>query len=214
MAGLTASTKEQIVLVAERLFADYGVDGVSLRQIGARAGNSNSSAVQYHFGTKEQLIRAIFEYRVPSLRSRRRLLVAEVQPSSIRGWLECHVRAVLEHSELEESHYMSFLAMLSQRGDGEAFRLMPQDFLDEQAEFEGHLRSHLGHIDEPLRTHRLYQAQAVIIGAAAARERRRAHGGSVLPFSAEVAGLLDGTVGFLEAPMSEAARAALAAGRV
>jgi AcrR family transcriptional regulator len=53
--------KEQIVLAAERLFAERGLDGVSLREIGAAVGNANNSAVQYHFGSKDQLVRAIFE---------------------------------------------------------------------------------------------------------------------------------------------------------
>jgi AcrR family transcriptional regulator len=61
MAVIAPSTKEQIVLAAEGLFAERGIEGVSLRQIGAAAGNGNNSAVQYHFGTKERLVQAVFE---------------------------------------------------------------------------------------------------------------------------------------------------------
>ena len=74
--AFTPSAKEQIVLVAERLFAERGIDGVSLRQIGAAAGNGNNSAVQYHFGSKDNLIQAIFEYRLDNLHERRRVLAA------------------------------------------------------------------------------------------------------------------------------------------
>ena len=35
MPGEARSTKEQILLAAERMIADHGVDGVSMRQIGA-----------------------------------------------------------------------------------------------------------------------------------------------------------------------------------
>ena len=35
MPAAAKSTKEQILLAAERLIADHGVDGVSMRQIGA-----------------------------------------------------------------------------------------------------------------------------------------------------------------------------------
>ena len=52
MTTIAPSTKEQIVLAAEGLFAERGIEGVSLRQIGTAAGNGNNSAVQYHFGTK------------------------------------------------------------------------------------------------------------------------------------------------------------------
>ena len=61
------STKEQILLAAERLIADHGVDGVSMRQIGSAVGSGNNSAVLYHFGSKEKLVQAIFEYRLPRL---------------------------------------------------------------------------------------------------------------------------------------------------
>ena len=69
MTLIAPSTKEQIVLAAERLFAEHGIDGVSLRQIGVAAGNGNNSAVQYHFGTKDRLVQAVFEYRLPRLRA-------------------------------------------------------------------------------------------------------------------------------------------------
>ena len=70
MKLVSASAKEQIILAAERLFAERGPD-VSMREISAAAGSRNHTAVQYHFGSKEQLIRAIFEYRNPRLEDRR-----------------------------------------------------------------------------------------------------------------------------------------------
>src|ERR1700757_4705681 len=72
-APLPPSTKEQLVTTAERLFAVHGIDSVSLRQICAEAGNANNSAVQYHFGSKDRLLQAIFEYRIPHLMAPRDL---------------------------------------------------------------------------------------------------------------------------------------------
>ena len=208
MAGVTRSPKEQIVLVAERLIADHGVDGVSLRQISAVAGNGNNSAVHYHFGSKDKLIRAIFEYRLPRLRERRALLIVERRPSDLRGWLECQIRAVLEQSEEDNSNYMSFVASLYQHGWA-AFKNQPKRFIEAQREFEAHLLEHLTHIDEPLRTHRFFQAMALIVHAAADRERARARRRAMLPFAVELGNLLDGMVGFLEAPVSPTSQAAL-----
>jgi AcrR family transcriptional regulator len=202
------STKEQIVLAAERLIADHGVDGASLRQIGAVAGQGNNSAVHYHFGDKDTLIRAIFEYRLPRLRERRARLIAARAPADLRGWVECQVHVVLEESDLPDSHYMSFLASLIQHED-EAFEHQPDEFIEAQREFEGHLRAHLSHLDEPLRTHRLGLAMALIVHAAADRERARAQRRTVLPFAVELGNLVDGMVGFLEAPVSPASLAAL-----
>lgn len=43
---------------AEELFAAHGIDAVSNRRIAEHAGNSNHSAVNYHFGSRDELIRA------------------------------------------------------------------------------------------------------------------------------------------------------------
>lgn len=60
---MASGTKEQILDVAERLFAENGVDGVSLRAIIAEA-EVNLAAVHYHFGSKDALVEAVFERRV------------------------------------------------------------------------------------------------------------------------------------------------------
>src|SRR6201994_5140502 len=90
------STKEQIVLAPERLFAERGCDGVSLREIGAAAGSGNNSAVQYHFGSKEQLVVAIFENRLTYIDERRAVLLAQLAPRDVRAWVECYVLPLLE----------------------------------------------------------------------------------------------------------------------
>jgi AcrR family transcriptional regulator len=209
MPVLAPSTKEQIVRAAERLFAEHGIDGVSMRHIGAASGNRNNSAVQYHFGSKDQLIDAIFEYRLPPLHKRRMLLIAELGPNDLRLWVECQLRAVLEQSELDGSFYMSFVAMLYQHGRRDVFERLPAEFRVATAAFHDRLRSFLISIGEPLRTHRIAQAMALIVQAAAHRERARAGAHLVLPFAVELGDLLDGVVGFLEAPTSPAALAAL-----
>ena len=202
------STKEEILLAGERLIADHGVDGVSMRQSGADIGSGNNSAVLYHFGSKDRLVEAIFEYRLPRLRERRAELVAERRPSDLRGWLECQVVVVLEQSELRGSSYMRFVASIAQHG-GEAFKHLPRRFAKGQREYEDQLRACLTSVDEPLRTHRLVQAMELTVHAAANRERSRAQRRPVFPLALESANLVDCMVGFLEAPVSAAARAAL-----
>ncbi len=63
-------TKEKILDEAERLFADHGFAGTSLRDITAAAG-VNLAAVNYHFGSKEELIKAVFERRIGPLNRER-----------------------------------------------------------------------------------------------------------------------------------------------
>jgi len=68
------ATRMRILDAAEHLFAENGVDGTSLRSIMAAAGVSISQ-VNYHFGTKEALLRAIFERRaVPHIQERLNLI--------------------------------------------------------------------------------------------------------------------------------------------
>ncbi|MCJ8281247.1 MAG: TetR family transcriptional regulator [Rivularia sp. ALOHA_DT_140] len=54
----TTDTKEQIINVAERLFAEIGFAGTSLRFVMREAG-VNIAAVHYHFGSKEELFVAV-----------------------------------------------------------------------------------------------------------------------------------------------------------
>jgi AcrR family transcriptional regulator len=54
----TTDTKEQIIIVAERLFAERGFAGTTLRNVISEA-EVNLAAVHYHFGSKEDLFRAV-----------------------------------------------------------------------------------------------------------------------------------------------------------
>jgi AcrR family transcriptional regulator len=58
------STKALLMDVGEVIIGRHGVEGVTLREIGLLAGQSNSNVVQYHFENKEGLISAILEDRV------------------------------------------------------------------------------------------------------------------------------------------------------
>ena len=67
-------TKERILEAAERLFAAYGFAGTSLRAVTKEA-RVNLAAVHYHFGTKEDLLRAVLSrIVVPVNRERLRML--------------------------------------------------------------------------------------------------------------------------------------------
>jgi len=57
MTGKLTDSRTKMILAAEALFARGGIDGVSLRQIAARAGQKNHHAVQSHFNSREGLVR-------------------------------------------------------------------------------------------------------------------------------------------------------------
>ncbi len=56
-------TPERILDAAERLFAERGVDGSSLRAV-TRAAGVNLAAIHYHFGSKEALLGAVMARRI------------------------------------------------------------------------------------------------------------------------------------------------------
>lgn len=64
------STKDRILDVAERLFAELGFDATSLRTITSIA-SVNLAAVNYHFKSKEALLQAVFERRAAPVNRRR-----------------------------------------------------------------------------------------------------------------------------------------------
>ncbi|SDE41378.1 transcriptional regulator, TetR family [Paenibacillus sp. UNCCL117] len=64
MAAGETDVKLRILLAAKKLFARQGFDGTSIRQICEEAG-ANVALVSYHFGGKENLLRALFEQFFP-----------------------------------------------------------------------------------------------------------------------------------------------------
>ena len=74
----TSSTPERILLAAERLFSERGIDAVSLREITAAAG-VNSAAAHYHFGSKEVVLQELFALRAGSVAERREVLLCKLK---------------------------------------------------------------------------------------------------------------------------------------
>lgn len=59
MVNPELDTQTKIVLAASHLFARHGIEAVPMRDIGQLAGQRNSSAVQYHFGGRWELVAAV-----------------------------------------------------------------------------------------------------------------------------------------------------------
>lgn len=70
MPGTHFSTKDRILAAAEELFAQNGFAGTSLRQVTSRA-DVNIAAVNYHFGSKENLINEVFRRRMDEMTQQR-----------------------------------------------------------------------------------------------------------------------------------------------
>src|SRR6476646_10577007 len=78
---------------AERLFAERGIESVSLRDVCAAAGQRNHSAAQYHFGDRAGLVAAVYDHRMAVVNERRHAMLDAIEDP---GDVTAVVRAVVE----------------------------------------------------------------------------------------------------------------------
>lgn len=64
-------TRERLILEAERLFGERGIDGVTMRMVCDAAEQKFAGSVQYHFGDLNGLLYAVFDYRESQLQPHR-----------------------------------------------------------------------------------------------------------------------------------------------
>lgn len=97
MAG--SDTKELILNAAEYCFARDGFHNTSLRMVTGRA-KVNLAAVNYHFGSKEALLQAVFERRLIPLNKIRRENLEKVRDNARKEGCKPSVRDVM-HAFIE-----------------------------------------------------------------------------------------------------------------
>jgi AcrR family transcriptional regulator len=93
---------------AEKLFGEHGVDGVSLVEIAKKAGQANKYAVQYHFESRENLVRAIFETRLERIGERRQKRLDAISASgesTVTTLLAAFIYPVFEEVGPDGLHY-------------------------------------------------------------------------------------------------------------
>lgn len=112
-----AVTRDSILDAAERLFARQGHDNTSMRQITSDAG-VNLSAVNYHFGSKDGLVRAVFQRRLAALNDERRQRLndledqaqgAPLKPSQI---VEAYFEPLVRHAYRNGDHETPFVPLV------------------------------------------------------------------------------------------------------
>jgi AcrR family transcriptional regulator len=72
---VASSVRERILTVAERMFAEHGMEGVGLRAI-TSAAKVNLASIAYHFGSKDGLLEALFAQRAAPIAEERLRLLA------------------------------------------------------------------------------------------------------------------------------------------
>jgi AcrR family transcriptional regulator len=107
--------KTRLILAGEQSFAKNGINGASMREIASRAGQGNHAAVQYHFGSREGLVRAIFDYRMEQMEEARGEMLARAERQGglkdARTLLEIVLLPQLDLQDADGNHsYASFLS--------------------------------------------------------------------------------------------------------
>ncbi len=111
------NTKSALIRAAERLFAEKGLGSVSVRDITRAAGARNESALHYHFGDIETLIREVFAHRYHAIETNRLARIAELDASEKGGdvgaLMEAAVGPLFEACSEEKGRlYVYFLVQL------------------------------------------------------------------------------------------------------
>lgn len=95
--------------VALRLFAERGIDGVTVRQIAEEAGQKNHAALTYHFGSKEALIRTLIAEGARTIDDRRNAWLDRAEaaggPHSVLEAMEGLVRSSVAAAPPPEGEY-------------------------------------------------------------------------------------------------------------
>jgi AcrR family transcriptional regulator len=87
-------TRARLIRSGERLFAEHGIEVVSLREITRAARQRNATALQYHFGDRRGLLRAILAKHNPDVEAERHGMLDELEARSsvsAREWVQALV---------------------------------------------------------------------------------------------------------------------------
>ncbi|GLQ21468.1 TetR/AcrR family transcriptional regulator [Algimonas porphyrae] len=115
------SRKTRILDAAEQLFAEHGYDGVTLRQIATLA-HVDVALTSYHFGSKDNLFRSVFERRAVVLNDVRAqaldacMAAAAPHPPQLEAVIEAYLRPLGDIQGAADEgwrHYLSLVAWVN-----------------------------------------------------------------------------------------------------
>ena len=130
------STKDRILGAAEELFAQHGFSGTSLRQVTSRA-DVNIAAVNYHFGSKENLVNEVFRRRMDEMSAQRlaqlRQAPSQQHPASSKPVLAAFVEPALALSK-------------DRHGGGAFIRVIARAYAEKNDSLRQFLSDQYGHV--------------------------------------------------------------------
>lgn len=115
MTSSKIQTQQRILDAAQSLFAESGFNDTSLRQITTKA-EVNLAAVNYHFGSKKELIQAVLQRYLqifmPRLDQEFDALLAKTKPNNLPDILSVFVNPLLELNHIQRKGTRTFLQLL------------------------------------------------------------------------------------------------------
>jgi len=153
-------TRNHLLDVAEQLFGERGVNGVSLREIRIASGARNTAAIQFHFGDRDGLIRGLVGRHMPRLAE----LQQELYDAMVATGRDDDSRSLVEVLVRPSADYL-------ERGPSE--RAWVKVIADLSAEPALEIRDMVSDAPEPARrvSHRLYQRLVELASPTIANER-------------------------------------------
>ena len=104
-------TRTRILDAAEELFMQHGFEGTSMRHLTSRAG-VNLAAVNYHFGSKDALIEAVFRRRLDPMNAERIAALDRLEDPSPEDIIRAFVSPGLRMIEDAKGGGRNFIRLL------------------------------------------------------------------------------------------------------
>jgi AcrR family transcriptional regulator len=104
-------TRTRILDAAEELFMQHGFEGTSMRLLTAKAG-VNLAAVNYHFGSKDALIEAVFRRRLDPMNTERVAALERLENPSAEDIIRAFVGPSLRLIEDAKGGGRNFIRLL------------------------------------------------------------------------------------------------------
>lgn len=143
-------TRDRILKTAERMFAERGFNGVSVRELAAAAG-VNIASIGYHFRNKEGLLAEVYRRHCePMIEERLRGLAAATRlagSARIAAIIEAFVRPALQQVQAEEGvTFIRMRAVLSGENSELLEKLVAENFDQSSSAFIDALCESLPHL--------------------------------------------------------------------
>lgn len=123
-------TRDRLLDAAETLFAQRGLEGASMRSITTLA-NANLAAVNYHFGSKEGLLRALLEARIKPINEQRLVRLDRLQETgklSIEAVLEAFIAPALDPALRPNDAFLQIMTRIHHSTDPVAVEVINATF--------------------------------------------------------------------------------------